>query len=184
LAGAERADSIGADIINSSLGYNTFDNPLFDYTYTMLNGNTTLVARAANIAMDKGILVVASAGTEGNTSWNTILTPGDASKIITVGAVNNVGNVGSFSGRGPNALGLLKPNVSTRGVQAAVISQTGATAYINGTSLSAPILTGMAACLLQAYPHTPPTILKSRIESSASHYTNPNNDIGYGIPNF
>ncbi len=184
LAAAERADSIGADIINASLGYNTFDNPIHNFTFDMLNGNTTLVARAANIAVEKGILVICSAGNEGNSSWKKILSPADATKALTVGAVDSLGNVGTFSSRGPNATGLLKPNVSTRGVGAAVVTQGGSVFNINGTSFSAPILSGLAACLLQAYPNTPPLDLKKAIEKSATNYTFPNVNIGYGIPDF
>lgn len=184
LAAAERADSIGADIINSSLGYNTFDDTKYDFTYNMLDGKTTLVTKAANKAVDKGILVICSAGNEGNSAWGKILAPADGYNVIAVGAVNNSGNVGSFSSKGPNALGEIKPNVATRGVNAAVVTQSGNVTNISGTSFAAPILSGMAACLLQASPNTSPLAIKNIIEKSASHAANPNNEIGYGIPDF
>ncbi|RYZ49352.1 MAG: hypothetical protein EOP49_16470, partial [Sphingobacteriales bacterium] len=114
-AAAERADSLGADLITTSLGYNTFDDPNDSYTYSDLDGHTTIVAKAANAASSKGIMMIASAGNEGNTAWQHILTPGDADSAMTVGSVNSLKQHSSSSGIGPNAAGVLKPNVSAMG---------------------------------------------------------------------
>lgn len=184
IAAAERADSVGADLITTSVGYNTFDDDENSYTYEQLDGHTTLVAKAANIAVSKGILVIASAGNEGTTSWQHILTPGDADSTLTVGSVNYQKSVASNSGYGPNASGLIKPNVCTQGVQAAVVSSGGDHTNITGTSFATPILAGMAACLMQAAPNKMPTEIRYLIESVSDHFSSPDNHIGYGVPDF
>jgi len=184
LAAAERADSMGADLINTSLGYNTFDNPEDSYTYEDLDGVTTLLARAANKAVSKGILVVASAGNEGVTPWEHILTPGDADSALTVGSVNNMKEPAASSGEGPNAAGVLKPNVCTQGVAAATINAAGAVTTGTGTSFATPILSGMAACLMQMAPARTPLQIRNVIEEVSDHFEDPDNKIGHGVPDF
>jgi serine protease AprX len=184
IAAAERADSAGADLINSSLGYNFFDNPDDSYTYEQLNGSTTLFARAANMATRKGILVVTSAGNEGMTSWEHILTPGDADSALTVGSVNIEKSPALNSGTGPNAAGLLKPNVCVMGVSASSVTSSGSVVTGSGTSYATPILCGMAACLMQSAPNLLPHQIRAAIEQTADHYEFPNNKIGFGVPDF
>ena len=185
IAAAERADSIGADLISSSLGYNTFDDTENSYAYEQLDGHTTPIALAADIAVQKGILVVISAGNEGNTPWQHILTPGDAEKVLTVGSVNDQKSVASTSGKGPNAAGLLKPDVCALGVQAAVISSgSGQPTTQTGASFATPVLAGLAACLMQAAPQKTPEEIKSLLHSVSDHYANSDNHIGYGVPDF
>ncbi len=184
VAAAERADSIGADLINSALGYNTFDNPEDSYTYSDLNGQTTLLARAANIATRKGILVVTSAGNEGNTTWQYLLSPGDADSALTVGSVNASRQPALSTGKGPNAAGILKPNVSAMGVQAAVINGQGQVTTASGASFATPIIAGLSACLLQGAPEQTPLQIRTLIESVAHRYGNPDTLSGYGVPDF
>lgn len=184
IAAAERADNVGADIITTSVGYNIFDDTSYSYSYEQLDGHTTLVAKAANIATSKGILVVTSAGNEGNNSWQHILTPGDADSALTVGSVNYQKTVAINSGYGPNASGAIKPNVCVRGVQVSIYSSSGNITTSSGTSLATPTLAGMAACLMQAFPEKKPTEIRSLIESVSDHFTAPDNHIGYGVPDF
>ena len=184
LCGAERADSIGADIITCSLGYNTFDDPAYNFNFsTDFDGKTTVAARAANAATQKGILFVASAGNEGGDSWNKILTPGDADSALTIGSVMPTGVIAGSSGFGPNAAGQIKPDVVAQGEPAAVI-EGGIYTSNNGTSFSTPQIAGWAACLWQEHPTATPWALRTAIRQCASMYTAPQGQYGYGIPNF
>jgi serine protease AprX len=181
LAGAERADSLGADIITISSGYNTFDNPYPDLNFNDLNGSSTIAAKAANMATKKGILFVATAGNDGSVG---LLTPGDADSALTVGAVQANGNAWSSSGHGPNSSGRIKPDVVTLGAPAYVSNPGGTYSYGNGTSYSTPQIAGWAACLWQAKPNATPRALRAAIDSSAHVHTAPEIQRGYGIPNF
>ena len=184
LCGAERADSLGADIISCSLGYNTFDNPAYNFNFaTDFDGKTTIAAQAANIATKKGILFVTSAGNEGGNSWNNILTPSDADSALTVGNVDITGNNAGDSGFGPNAAGQVKPDVCAMGQPGAIFDQVGFSSA-NGTSISTPEIAGWAACLWQAAPTATPALLRMAITKCASMYTHPGTQIGYGIPDF
>ncbi|MBI4946464.1 MAG: S8 family serine peptidase [Bacteroidetes bacterium] len=192
---AEFADSAGADIFNTSLGYTLFDsvkidsvmvvNPA-DHSYADMNGHTTPIAIATNIAASKGILPVCSAGNMGGSPWHFIGTPADADGALTVGAVDSMGNSAGFSSRGPSYDGRIKPNVVAQG-QDVVISNPDTTAieYSSGTSFASPILAGMAACLWQAHPTSANVQLLYAIQQSASQYgKNPDSQVGYGIPDF
>jgi subtilisin family serine protease len=180
----EYADSAGADIINSSIGYNTFDDPSQNHIYADLDGNTTLITQAADIAASKGILVVNSAGNEGNNSWRHIIAPADGDSVLAVGAVTPVANYVNFSSVGPSADGRVKPNVAAQGTSVIVIQETGATAPASGTSFSSPLISGLAAGIWQAYPYLSNMELLQYIQRSSSNYLNPNEKVGYGIPNF
>jgi len=184
VAAAERADSLGTDVINSSLGYRVFDNPSDNYAFSEFDGNSTLVAKAANMATRKGILFVASAGNDGNNSWQKISTPADADSAMTIGSVTQTLAPSGFSSEGPNASGILKPNVSAMGSVANVIASNGNVIVQNGTSLSAPIIAGLAACLMQEVENLKPLEVRTLIESVSHLHSNPNNKSGHGVPNF
>jgi hypothetical protein len=188
VSAAEYADSVGADIINSSLGYTTFDDSTQNHSYAEFDGHSTLIAKAANMAASRGMLVVASAGNSGADSWHYISTPADADSILTVGATDNLGNYAFFSSVGPAADGDIKPNVAAMGYQTYVYTPFDSLpVQANGTSFSSPIMAGMAACLWQSersiFGITNIDLLHL-IEASSSRYYNPNALIGYGIPNF
>lgn len=182
---AERADSLGVDVINTSLGYsNGFDNPTYEYTTADMDGQTTFISRGANIAFEKGMLLVSSAGNSGNSSWGIITAPGDAPGVLTVGAVNASGNYVSFSSRGPTADNRIKPDVMARGSAAAVILSNNVVSSSNGTSFSSPIMAGAVTCLWQAFPDKTNAEIMQLIRESSSLYDAPTNQLGYGIPNF
>jgi len=183
-AGAEFADSVGADIINTSLGYSTFDVELQDHPYSDLDGSKTPITKAANIAASKGMVVVVSAGNEGNKDWYYISAPADSPNVLTVGAVDKYKNKAAFSSFGPTADGRIKPDVCAMGQAAVVASTSGLTGTNNGTSFSSPIMAGMIACLWQAKPTLTSTEIIQLVKESSSNASSPNNSIGYGIPNF
>ncbi len=181
VAGAERADSLGTDVINTSVGYYNFENPYFSYTQADLDGKTTFVAKAVIMATKKGILFVSSAGNQGS---GGLLSPGDCDSALSVGMVGFNGSPDPGSGYGPNAAGHIKPDVTAAGSPAYVFLGSVVSAR-NGTSFSTPQIAGWAACLWQgAKPGTTPYKLRDAIDRSADHYTNPGIQIGYGIPNF
>ncbi len=184
IAAAERADSNGVDVISTSLGYNLFDNPVFNYSYADMNGHTTLIAKASSFAAKKGIIVLAAAGNEGANSWHFITTPADADSILTVGAVNVSGVVGDFSSYGPSSDGRVKPTVASVGVSTALSSATGTIITGNGTSFATPNMAGLVTCLWQAFPEFTNMEIIEAVKKSSSIYNTPNNRIGYGIPNF
>ncbi|MCL2510978.1 MAG: S8 family peptidase [Bacteroidales bacterium] len=184
--GAEAADSIGADLINSSLSYTQYHDPAMSHSYPDMDGQTTIASVGARRAVERGIFVCVSAGNSGdNASWRWIGTPADVVQALTVGAVHPDGERASFSSIGPNAAGEQKPNVMAQGVAAAIVNAEGQVINTgNGTSYSSPIVCGMVACLLQASPFTKPEALKNAIEASSSLYTTPSYLMGYGIPDF
>ena len=183
VAAAERADSLGADVISVSLGYYHFDNSSFDNTYADMNGNSTLVAKGVNAAFQKGMIVVVSAGNEGGNAWHYISTPGDADKALSVGAVDINRQPGAFSSYGPNSDGQVKPDVAATGVAAVVANQfTGQPSYGNGTSYSCPIIAGITTCLWQAFPEVNNNTLIEILHQSADRSNNPDDRTGYGIP--
>lgn len=180
---AERADSIGVDVINTSLGYQTYDRDEYSYTMDDLDGKTSFISRAAEIAVSRGIVVVVSAGNSGNTSWPKIAMPADAVSVITVGAVDVNREKASFSSVGPTADGRIKPDVMAQGVNATAYS-VGSFHSLSGTSLSSPIIAGMTACMRQAYPDKTPAEIKQDLISISDRSDNPDNEYGYGIPDF
>ncbi len=184
VAAAEYADSIGIDIINTSLGYTVFDSIAENYTYADMDGNTTLITRGSDIAASRGILIVTSAGNQGNSPWHYISAPADGDSVLAVGAVNAAGNVVSFSSRGPSFDGRVKPNVMAQGAATAITNLSDSITFSNGTSFSGPVLCGMAASLWQAFPTATAWQVHQAIEQSAHVFSNPNDSLGYGIPNF
>ncbi|NDK54348.1 S8 family serine peptidase [Pontibacter fetidus] len=184
LIAAEYADSAGADVINSSLGYSVFDAPSVSYTYEQMDGNTTIVSRAADFAAATGMLVVVSAGNEGNGNWKYITAPADADSVLTVGAVDSVGTIASFSSRGPTADGQIKPDVVALGASAYVLNSSGNLVKSNGTSFSGPIMAGFATILWQGYQSKTNYELIQLIRQLGSKANNPDNIVGYGLPNY
>ena len=183
-AAAQYADSVGADIINVSLSYTTFDDSTLNHTYEDLDGQSTLVAQAANIAASKGMLVVVSAGNYADNDWTYIGTPADAPGVLTVGAVDENEEYVSFSSIGPTADGRIKPDVMAMGLQTVLTDLNTGIGRGNGTSFSAPVMCGMAACLWQKHPNATPEQLRQAIRESAHLYEMPNDSMGYGIPDF
>ncbi len=179
---AERVDSVGGDMISSSLGYNLFDNAAFNHSYADMNGHTTMAAIGADLAAKKGILVVNSAGNEGANSWGKIITPADGDSVMAVGAVNAAGTPASFTSRGPSSDGRVKPDVASVGVATVVQLQNNTLGANNGTSFSAPNLAGLTACLWQGFREVNNMTIIDALRRSASRASNPNDTIGYGIP--
>ncbi len=184
LFAAEKADSVGVDVINSSLGYTTFDNAALDYKYADMNGDKTICARAADFAVGVGINVVVSAGNDGNSNWKFVSTPADADSVISVGAIDAFGNIASFSSFGPNAKNNIKPELVARGQGTVVGSGSNAIGASNGTSFSSPVLAGFVASFKQAYPQVPAMKLREILIKSADMYLTPNARVGYGLPNY
>lgn len=181
-AGAEFADSAGADIITSSLGYSTFDDPSLNYKYSDLDGKSAFVTRAAGIAASKGIIVFNSAGNERNKTWKRIICPADGYGVIAVGAVDGNNLISDFSSAGPTYDQRIKPDNTAMGVSVPVQTSATVTGRANGTSFSCPVLSGMTACLLQAAPEALSTDIISVLKESAHRYHNPDSLYGYGIP--
>jgi len=184
VAGAEFADSTGADIISSSLGYQDFDSASFDHLYPERDGKTTMITRGANMAARKGMIVMNSAGNYGaaNTQLKYVSCPADGDSVMAVGAVTTTGSIASFSSWGPNSAGKTKPNVVSVG-QGTVLSNTlGDPVQGNGTSFSNPNMAGLVTCLWQAFPEYNNMKILDAVQQSASRYTNPDNRYGYGIP--
>jgi serine protease AprX len=181
-AGAEYADSLGADIISSSLGYSLFDDPDLNYKQTDLDGNTSFVTRVADIAASKGILVVNSAGNERDDDWLQIICPADGDSVLAAGAVDGDNNISVFSSAGPSADGRIKPDNVTMGVSVPVQVSISSVSRANGTSFSCPVLSGMAASLMQAVPLALNTDIINAIHMSADRYSSPDSLYGYGVP--
>lgn len=181
---AEFADSLGVDIINTSLGYSTFSDGAMNYIYEDLDGQTTYISKANAIAASKGIVLVNSAGNEGSVPWKYISAPADADSILSVGAVNNKFERASFSSVGPTSDGRLKPEVAALGENVQVINQTGSLSFSRGTSFASPLLAGLVTGFWQANPSLSNVEVINRIKFSGHKANSPNNDLGYGIPNF
>ncbi len=186
VCGAERLDSAGSDLISSSLGYYDFDapfnTPVYNYTYADMNGNTTAVAIGADLAAKKGMLVINSAGNNGNNAWRYIISPADGDSVLAVGAVDTSGVVGGFSSYGPSSDGQIKPDVASVGVRTVVQFPGNTIATNNGTSFAAPNLAGLAACLWQGFPEYNNMKIINALRQSGSIVSTPNDRIGYGIP--
>ncbi|MFM1772215.1 MAG: hypothetical protein RLZZ71_1357 [Bacteroidota bacterium] len=181
---AEWADSIGIDVINSSLGYSLFDEDYMNYETSDMNGSITRISQAAEICALKGTLVVNSAGNSGNDDWHVITAPSDAEHVLCVGAVDLNGVHASFSGYHPPGLNDIKPNIVAMGRQTVFAASDSTIARGNGTSFSSPIIAGMAATLWQAFPTATNVEIFNAIEESASLYSTPNDSMGHGIPDF
>lgn len=183
--GAEIADSLGADVINSSLGYRMFpDFPQSDITYANMDGVHGIASRCATILGQKGVIVCVAAGNDGNGEFYYVNRPGDAFDILCVGACRSDSTIAEFSSHGPSYDGRVKPDITSMGVQTACYHPNDMLAYANGTSLATPVAAGLCACLWQAMPQYTSTEIMQMIRESGHLYNNPNPDFGYGIPNF
>jgi subtilisin family serine protease len=179
---AEFADSAGADIINSSLGYTKHDEKVMGHKYSELDGKTTIVSMAAQIAASKGILVVVSAGNEGNEPWRQLSAPADVAEVLTVGAIDKHGSYASFSSVGPTADKRIKPDLAALGKNAVLISQDGKIFEGNGTSYACPIIAGTAAILLQVDPNASALKIKEVLMTTSNQFYKPDKYVGAGIP--
>lgn len=180
---AEIADSMGVDVINSSLGYNTFDEERLNHEHKDLDGKTTYISRGAAVAATRGMLVVSSAGNDGNKSWGKLDFPADVEDILVVGAVDHSKEAPAFSSPGPTADFRIKPDVAALGKNTFVATTYGIGTG-NGTSYSAPIIAGLATCLWQANPSLTPQEIKRIIIQSSHMYLSPDNVSGHGLPDF
>lgn len=182
VAGAEYADSVGADIINSSLGYYEFDDSTMNHTYAEMDGKTTRVTRGANMAASKGMLIFSSAGNEARNNWRKIIAPADGDHVIAVGAVDRNRNYASFSSVGPAADGAVKPDLAAMGSGTAVQGIQGDILARSGTSFASPVLAGMAACLWQANPTVTAKEITRIMMLTGHQALKPDTLLGYGIP--
>ncbi len=183
VCGAERADSSGADVISSSLGYMTFDNASLNHTYSQMDGNTCMGTIGADLAAKKGILTFLAAGNEGTSAWHYIISPSDGDSVIAVGAVSSAGNVGSFSSYGPSSDGQVKPDIASVGVAALVQNTNNTIGTSNGTSFACPNMAGMGACLWQGFPEFNNMTIVRALQLSGHRAATPDDRTGYGIPN-
>lgn len=185
LFAAERADSAGVDIIHSSLGYYDFDDPSMNYTTAQMDGETAVVTRAAQWAADRGIVVITSAGNEGNiASWRIVTAPADGEDVLAIGAVGNTGQKTSSSSIGPTADDRIKPDFVALGSGVKVVKANGQISTASGTSLSAPLITSLVAGVMQRYPELGNKEVIALLRSTASQAKTPDNLLGFGIPNF
>lgn len=178
VAAAEWMESMGVDIISSSLGYIDW------YDTTQLDGQTAVITQAANIATSLGVVVVNAAGNEGNTSWRRVIPPADGDSVIAVGAVNSAGEIAESSSRGPTADGRIKPDFCALGVSVFLASWMGGYGFSSGTSFSTPLVAGGIALLLEGHPEWTLAEILTALKASASHNFLPNNTYGWGVPDF
>lgn len=184
IAGLELGDSIGADVINASLGYFIFDDSADNLSYDELDGKTLMITRAVELAEKKGMIVCVSAGNEGDNAWQHIIAPADANEILSMAAVNIAGERARFSSIGPSADGRIKPEVAACGWDAWIQKYPNEIGTSNGTSFASPLVAGMTTCLWQEYPEKTPAEIIDAVIQSASQYDLPDNYLGYGIPDF
>jgi hypothetical protein len=181
---AEKADSLGVDVINTSLGYFGYDNPNYSHKYSDMTGDTNFISKGANIAFSKGMIVVASAGNEGGTSEPHVGAPAEAKEVIAVGAVTASKALASFSSIGPSYDGRVKPDVMAQGQATVLSDEFGTIVTASGTSFSGPIMAGMIASFWQAFPTKTAQEIRRLVQVSADRNASPNSQFGYGIPDF
>lgn len=181
-AALEFADSVGVDVVNTSLGYYEFDDKTMSYRYRDLNGHCSLMSNTASLAADKGMVVVCSAGNSGRGSWKKITPPGDAENILTVGAMNRDLVNADFSSVGNTTDGRIKPDVMAVGVSSAVAGNDGTISHANGTSFASPTFCGLVACFWQACPQLTAKQVIKAVRNAGDRKEYPDNIFGYGVP--
>lgn len=182
VAAVEYADSLGVDVCSTSLGYFFFDDYEFDLSYEMMDGRSTRSSLAATLAAHRNMLIVNAVGNEGLGTWRYITTPSDAEDILGVGAVTIEGNHAPFSSYGPSYDNRVKPDLSALGVNCPLVDASGEITASNGTSFACPALAGAATSLWSALPHLTALELRQLLIEHASQYLNPDDQLGYGIP--
>ncbi|MEI7509577.1 MAG: S8 family serine peptidase [Flavobacterium sp.] len=182
--GAEEADRLGADIISTSLGYFSYDNPSYSHSYSEMTGNVAFASQGANIAFSKGMVVVASAGNSGGTANPNIGVPAEATNVLAVGAVQSDRSYAAFSSIGPSFDNRIKPDVMAQGQNSVLSFTDGTIGTASGTSFSCPIMAGMIASFWQAIPWATNAQIIQFVKQSADRYTTPDAQYGYGIPDF
>lgn len=184
VAAIEYADSLGIMLVNTSLGYNHFDDSTLNYTNKELTGKKSLISRAVDMAFEKGMLIVGSAGNEGNKPWAKITVPGDAERMLTIGAIALDSTIAPFSSIGPTADGRIKPDLVSIGSETVTVGKDGVVSYKNGTSFSSPFLAGLIGSLWSVNPQLNRTKLIDIVRRSANQFHYPDSVFGFGIPNF
>lgn len=183
LMAAEYADSIGADVFSTSLGYSKgMTDSLEDYSYADMDGNTTIITRAADMAASKGILVINAAGNEGSGNWKYITAPSDGDSVLAVGAVDSIGIKTNFSSVGPSSDGRLKPELVTRGGRNYIVGTDGNIYQGSGTSFACPLISALATSLWSSKPEATAWQIREALIQSAHQYNSPDTLLGYGIP--
>lgn len=180
---AEYADSLGVDVLNTSLGYSDFDGVDYDYTYRDMDGRSTYISRAASLCASRGMILCTSAGNSGNDAWYHITAPADASNVLAVGAVDSTNVLASFSSRGPSYDARIKPDITAMGYRTGIQYHDGRLVRGNGTSFASPVMTGSVASLWQAFPDLPARDLIHMIRQSGHRSLNPDSNYGFGTPN-
>lgn len=181
-AALEFADSVGVDVVNTSLGYYEFDDKTMNYRYQDLNGHRSLMSNSASMAADKGLVLVCSAGNSGRGVWKKITPPGDAENILTVGAVNRELVNADFSSVGNTTDGRIKPDVMAVGVSSAVAGNDGTISHANGTSFASPTFCGLVACFWQAVSWLTARQVIKAVQNAGDRKDYPDNIFGYGVP--
>lgn len=184
VAAVEYADSVGVDLVNTSLGYNDFDDKTLNYTHPQLDGKTSLMTSAADKAFEKGMVLISSAGNEGRKPWGKITVPADAENILAIGAIRMDSVIATFSSVGPTADGRIKPDLVSVGFGTITIGSDGTIGMTNGTSLASPFMAGLIASLWSINPRLNRSELVDIVKRSSHRYTHPDTIYGYGIPDF
>jgi len=182
-AAIEFADSVGVDVVNTSLGYHSFDEGFGGYRYRDLDGHTSLMSHSASMAADKGVIVVCSAGNSGRDSWKKMTPPGDSENVLTVGALNKELVNAEFSSIGHTSDGRIKPDVMAIGVGSVVSGRKGNVSKGNGTSFASPIMCGIVACFWQSCPWLTAKEVIKAVQQAGDRVDFPDNIYGYGVPN-
>lgn len=180
---AEYADSLGVDVINTSLGYSDFDGVSYDYSYSDMDGVSTYISRAASLLASRGMILCNSAGNQGNSDWYYITAPADASDILAIGAVDSTNILASFSSRGPSYDARIKPDITAMGRASGIQHRSGGLTRGNGTSYASPVMAGSVASLWQAFPELPARDLIYKVRQSAHRARRPDSNYGFGTPN-
>ena len=185
IAGLEYADSLGVDVVNSSVGYTVFNDSKMNYAKEDLDGKTALSSRAAELAFAKGMIIVNSAGNEGNNTWKGLAMPADAPNVLAVGAVDAGSEKCDFSSIGWVSSTSVKPDIAALGADIAVVSgENNDVLSGKGTSYAAPLVSGLIAALWQAFPYATNKQILEAVRKTASEALHPDNETGFGIPNF